>query len=1086
MPEPRASLPDQDARDLIMTRLDLNLLVEAGAGSGKTHSLAERMTAGIATGRYRIEEMAAVTFTRKAAAELRGRFQLSLEARLKEAKEEPVRVRVRTALGSLERLFAGTIHSFCAHLLRERPVEAQLAPGFTELDEVEDVTLRRRAWRDFLARERARESAVLRELAEAGVRPADLDNAFDTVCTFEEVRFPPGDAGCPGPKPAWAAVDRFWKELAAKLPDEISDDTTCDVQQRAKSSRWLVREARRDRPADLVRILRLWERDLNVTLKWWPGTPAEQRQTRDAVEDLLRDFQEQTVAPFLKQWRQYLYRLAITLLSDGRTFARDARVEANTLNYNDLLQKAARLLRANPDVLRALRQKYRWLFVDEFQDTDPIQAEVILLLASGDRPPEAPLPAPGLSHVHLRPGALFIVGDPKQSIYRFRRADIQIYNRVREIIDATGGQVVPLTTTFRSLPVLCAWANEAFGKAFPEQATSHKPKFQPLEPVRPPSDPALKRLDVGVKKLTVPDGLKKRDEVAREDAEAIARYVRSEIDAGRRSAGDFLVLTWKRDKLPQYAAALEKLQIPIEVSGAGAFSDSVEVLTLAGLLRALGDPDDEVALVGVLRGPLVGISDPELYAHKQAGGMFKLWAAGAGHPAVSSALASLAEMHRLMRELPVPAAVERILESTGYLALAAARVPGGAEAGDLLNACNRLRQVVEGGGTLADAADSLTEAIEELDVESVPLEPGRRDVVRLMNLHKAKGLEAPVVFLADPGGGWEGDVHLRIVREEGEPLGFFQVIKKEPDKKWGGQLIAEPPGWEAHAEAEQPFLDAEMDRLRYVAATRARDLLVVSRWEREKTAKHPCAPFEPFLEKEPELKVPTLVKARPADKRDLSASTRDRLAATRASRLEGAQAASFTVESVTGRTHRDVVVGDDDPARIFRGPATGVDWGDLIHALLEWAMSRDACSRADIERYARWLTVESTELRGVVPEALDLVERVMVSEVWQQAQIAEERYVEVPFAVARPGADGRPIVLNGVIDLVFKTTDGWHIVDHKTDQLGSPDGRELVEKYAPQLDGYAEAWKKILPSACVTTGLHAVRAGRVHWKSVDS
>jgi ATP-dependent exoDNAse (exonuclease V) beta subunit len=145
-------------------------------------------------------------------------------------------------------------------------------------------------------------------------------------------------------------------------------------------------------------------------------------------------------------------------------------------------------------------------------------------------------------------------------------------------------------------------------------------------------------------------------------------------------------------------------------------------------------------------------------------------------------------------------------------------------------------------------------------------------------------------------------------------------------------------------------------------------------------------------------------------------------------------------------------------------------------------MSRDACSRADLERCAKWLTVENAELRGVVPEALGLIEGVRASAMWQQAQTAEERHVEVPFAVTQPGADGRPIVVNGVIDLALKTADGWCIVDHKTDQLTSPDGRELVEKYAVQLNGYAEAWKKILPTARVTTGLHAVRTGTVHWR----
>src|SRR5512146_1399265 len=182
----KAPLADERDRLRIVSALDENLLVEAAAGSGKTHSLAQRMTSGIATGRYRVEEMAAITFTRKAAAELRGRFQQALEDRLREcspegrassatgkrvdgAERERETRRLRDALAGIERLFAGTIHSFCAHLLRERPVEAHLAPGFDEIDETSDALARTEAWNAFVARARATGSPLLLALEDAGV-----------------------------------------------------------------------------------------------------------------------------------------------------------------------------------------------------------------------------------------------------------------------------------------------------------------------------------------------------------------------------------------------------------------------------------------------------------------------------------------------------------------------------------------------------------------------------------------------------------------------------------------------------------------------------------------------------------------------------------------------------------------------------------------------------------------------------------------------------------------------------------------------------------------------------------------------------
>src|SRR6187399_1934164 len=161
MPDSRAL--DQQARETIRTELLSNILVEAGAGSGKTQMLAERMAAGVASGDYQIEHMAAVTFTRKAASELRGRFHLALENQLScslrlqaEGKAIPgEEARIQAALGNLERFFAGTIHSFCARLLRERPVESGVSPGFTELDDAEEKLVRQQSWRDYRAQAKA-------------------------------------------------------------------------------------------------------------------------------------------------------------------------------------------------------------------------------------------------------------------------------------------------------------------------------------------------------------------------------------------------------------------------------------------------------------------------------------------------------------------------------------------------------------------------------------------------------------------------------------------------------------------------------------------------------------------------------------------------------------------------------------------------------------------------------------------------------------------------------------------------------------------------------------------------------------------
>ena len=1056
-------VPDKAVRDLIRARLDINLLVEAGAGSGKTECLAQRMAAGVLEGRYQVQQMAAVTFTRKAAAELRGRFQLTLERALAAERDETKRQRAQQALRHLERLFAGTIHAFCAHLLRERPVEAGVAPGFTELDEVAELDQRRWAWRDYLDRQRAQGSPALRELLDAGARPVDLDRAFDKVCNYPEVDFPGGDAPQPDPAPARAALQRFWAALTALLPDGAPRESTCSVQKRMREFARRLRVASLEEPRVLAELVAEWEGEPRVVQKWWLRGKTDKEQVEALFTALHRD-----ALPFLDAWYRYVYRLALTLLLEGREHAAAARRRAVTLNYNDLLQYAATLLRNNLEVRAALQDKYRWLFVDEFQDTDPIQAEVILLLAG------SPMTERDWTRVHLRPGALFVVGDPKQSIYRFRRADIEIYQRVRERIEATGGQVATLTTCFRSVPALCEWANTAFGKLFPVDPTPHQPGFAGLQAARDEKGTAF-----GVRVIQIPEKISKGDDVARFDADAIARFIGAEVAVGRRKPGDFLILTRTRKALPIYTRALEALRLPVEVSGGAAFAQSSSVTGLADLLAALTDPDDGPAVVGVLRGPLFGVSDPELFRHRQAGFGFLITAPNlAEMPGpVGGGLRTLRSMYEWTRRLPAPAAVERILEATGLLALTTAGSPGGAEAGDLLHAVDRIRQVTEQGETLADAAEALIRDLESSEVESVPLEPGRTDVVRLMNLHKAKGLEAPVVFLADPVRGWMDNVDVRIVRDGLSALGYFELSRPKGD--YGRTILGRPAGWKEHQEQERAYIEAEQRRLLYVAATRARDMLVVSRPANGGGRGRPWQRLEPFLAKAPALAVgPVAVPPAPTVP-DLSAGARVAAEADREARRETLRVPSWQVESVTGTAHRAGPYGHPLQEGRTREPDTGMAWGSLIHFLLEHAMRGPQRDRAHLERLATWFAFNKTELRRVIPEALDTVERVMAAEFWQEALAAEERAVEVPFAVRVPEAGAAPRLLYGVIDLAFKTAAGWTLIDYKTDQLAAGVD-QLAARYAPQIRAYADHWSGHL-NVPTRAGLHFIRNGETRW-----
>ncbi len=338
-----------------------------------------------------------------------------------------------------------------------------------------------------------------------------------------------------------------------------------------------------------------------------------------------------------------------------------------------------------------------------------------------------------------------------------------------------------------------------------------------------------------------------------------------------------------------------------------------------------------------------------------------------------------------------------------------------------------------------------------------------------MNLHKAKGLEAEVVFLADPLGGFNPRADVRIVRsdDDDQAVGFFEI---KSDKGWSPKPIAVPADWERLEAEELEYLTAESDRLLYVAATRAKDVLVVCRSSGGK-GKRAWAELEPYLHIARELPVPAVAPSPAAKSADLSPQALDRAVAAAAAAHHAARQPSWSTTSVTAETKGlpRITIGpddvpDDDPTRGMvqdtpsRRSDAGLAWGTLIHGLLEHAMRHATATRDDLRRLAMWLTVEAPELRPAIDQALDTVEAVAKAEFWQDARASAEVYEEVPFAV-RDEPGGEPRVVTGTIDLVHRAGDAWRVIDYKTDvDLGNA---EAQRKYDEQVRWYAAAWGRV-------------------------
>jgi ATP-dependent helicase/nuclease subunit A len=309
---------------------------------------------------------------------------------------------------------------------------------------------------------------------------------------------------------------------------------------------------------------------------------------------------------------------------------------------------------------------------------------------------------------------------------------------------------------------------------------------------------------------------------------------------------------------------------------------------------------------------------------------------------------------------------------------------------------------------------------------------------------------------------------VRIIRDGASARGYFQLTREFGKQN---KVVGEPAGWAAYEAEELRYLEAEESRLLYVAATRARDALIIGRWA--KTAgrgKRAWAVFDPFLGGAGELLVPNTVALPPNRKVDLSAAAADHASAMGASAHDRARSPSWSASSVTSQAHHIPKIlkaedaSADDPTRVVstdtssRRADAGMLWGTLVHGLLEHAMRHKTATRNDLRRLAMWLTIEEPELRTVIEEALDTVQAVSGAEFWKEARASAECHEEAPFGLRVEGGAVTKL-LTGAIDLVYRTGNSWHLLDYKTDTQ-SVDA-DLHAKYGAQIDAYERAWSRI-------------------------
>ena len=1050
---------DQPARQAIVECLDDNMVVEAGAGTGKTTSLIGRVLALVTTGRADMGQIAAITFTDAAAAELRERIRESLEdaADCPDLQQEE-RSRCEAAVRDLDRASVQTLHSFAGSILNERPLEAGLPPGFQPRDEIQAHIAFDEQWSEWLdfTLDDPQAQEALRPVLEMGLhlgQMRQIASAFHkNYDLIEGASFDAPPMPCPA-SPLLAVRDELERLSAFSKSDDdvllahvrVVLDLASQVERADASEAYRVLAQSpkirfgRGRQAD-------WDTDPDTGQNACAVIKALLKETDGDMNESLERTRAAVLAPILDLLKEFVLEYAAKRKADG------------VADFHDLLVCARDLLRDNLEVRDYFRERYSHIFIDEVQDTDPIQAEIAMFLAEDAPDSVDPANRPhDWRKVRPAPGNLFVVGDPKQSIYRFRRADIE---QVKQLHERVGGRRENLTQNFRSLRPIIAWVNHVFGQWMAKG--DGQPDYIPLQAERSDGDPHPPVQYIGEEREGIVGQV--RDEEARAIANVIRTALRDGWEVRSEDGGeptlrpvterDICILMRTRSGLSMLEFALDDAGIPYRIEGASLVYETQEARDLLNCLSAIDDPTDDVSVVAALRSPAFACSDVDLLKFVEGHGQFDYLAEGEFlRGRVSDSLRVLKEFHERRAWIAPSRLIEEFVRERKLMELAMSqRRPR--------ERWRRYRFLIDQARAFASSGEPSLRAFvawaerqrtEGARMVESPIPESDEDAVRVMTMHAAKGLEFPVVILTG----------LNSAPSRHRNAVLFDRSNQSVEVGVGPKGSAfRTPGYEALSDLEEKREAAEEARLLYVAATRARDHLVVSMYRPAKADNSLAAQIAGYIEDThglwrqftpdnlPHQALPDSSHSLSVDDAadDDTPSSRARWqeqrkdAYTRSARRQSVAVTRLAKES---KQEQEI------PEEPWRRGRAGTSIGKAVHAVLQMVdlETRDGLDDiAKAQADAEGVPTRATEIARLATLALesDLVGRAIRSGHWWR---------EVP--VAAPFGPG---IVEGFIDLLFQEEDGFVIVDYKTDALRSDDDiRKAMRRYELQGGGYALA-----------------------------
>lgn len=1069
---------DKINRDRIAGSLAETLFVEAGAGTGKTSALVARIANLIRYGYTSIDRIAAITFTEAAAAELRERVRQSLEESSENTDlSEPERSRCRQALRSMEGASIQTLHSFAGAILRERPLEAGLPPAFEIVEDIEADLSFEEQWQRWLDGVLQSEQTVpsLRKALALGL---GLDHLKTIALAFHGSYDLLPECFPPSPTPVPAAVSEViassgrirsliplavngpadpladYAERVVELAQRLAEIEACGGDALPTLANWGKLSTNRGKQGD-------WETDPDSGLnacKVLKGLLKDLDETASVEIELAR---RAALIPLLDALRQFVLDYAGQRKSEGKA------------EFHDLLVWARDLLLDNPDACRHFQQRFSHILIDEFQDTDPIQADIAFALCRAE---EANSSTKNGEEVRLVPGKLFVVGDPKQSIYRFRRADLATMQQVRRKMAC---ETLDLCQNFRSQAPILEWVNHVFSEWMVAAADDTQAAYSGLIArwTPPPATPPLGVHCFGGSLDEKAAALRRKEtkSVARVIAhiKAAGWKVRRDRDGELRDSAyqDICILLPARTGLPSLERELEDAGVPYRVESQSLILGTQEIREVLSCLRAIDSPADQVALIAALRSSAFSLSDTELLEFSDAGGRFDYIAPGKAGGPVKEALDELLRYHRERLWLPIDELVElfirerRLLETCYGIARPRERM-------------RRLQFIIERARAFAQAgSNSLRsfldwierQAEEQARMVEIPVPECDEDAVRIMTVHGSKGLEFPIVVLANLNSRPQNRTEPVIFDRRG---GCVEVST-------GSSGAFCTAGYAEAKECEQAAQAAENVRLMYVAGTRAMDHLVISLFHKEGDEKSPAAVIQAACNLQPGLWRPLDAEALPqppgtsleqptaGDGPADSEEERENWIAHRKSVLvQAAEPAAIAATTVT-RTRKDESERGEVHYRRGRG---GTALGRAVHSVLQ---SVELDAEADIEAICK----AQTAAEGIAEkwkDAVKLARNALAAEVVRRAAASGKYYREV--FISAP-FEGR--LVEGYIDLLFEEDDGFVIADYKTDVIAEDDELpQHYDKYKLQAGIYAFALSEVTAKPVKQVVLVFLRSGK--------